>query len=297
MAAQGLHAERRREERAAWLLLAPYLLMFLAFLVYPSIQGLYMSFTDARLGRASAPWVGLDNYQYVLTDPLFHTTVINTLVFVLESTPLLIAVPLALAVALNRALPLQGFLRGAFFVPFTLSVSVIGITWWWLLQPQFGLVNVYLQALGLPAPGWFQHGGWAMFAVVLATVWWTVGYNLILFLAGLSAIPQGVYEAAKMDGANWWHEFWYVTLPLLRPTMLLVVVIQIIASFQVFGQVFVITTGGPGDATRTVIQYVYEAAFVNQRMGDGSAAAWVLFVVIMIFSVIQFRVLRGHTEY
>jgi multiple sugar transport system permease protein len=297
MAAQGLHAERRREERAAWLLLAPYLLMFLAFLVYPSLQGLYMSFTDARLGRAAMPWVGLENYEYVLTDSLFHTTVINTLAFVLESTPLLIVIPLALAVALHRALPLRAFLRGAFFVPFTLSVSVIGITWWWLLQPQFGLINVYLQAIGLPAPGWFQSGGWAMFAVVLATVWWTAGYNLILFLAGLGAIPVSVYEAAKIDGATWWHEFWYVTLPLLRPTMLLVVVIQVIASFQVFGQVFVITTGGPGDSTRTVIQYVYEAAFVNQRMGDGSAAAWVLFVVIMLFSVIQFRVLRGHTDY
>jgi len=296
-AAHGLHAERRREEIAAWLLLAPYLLMFLAFLVYPSLQGLYMSFTDARLGRAAAPWVGLENYGYVLTDPLFHTTVYNTLIFVLESTPLLIVVPLLLAVALHQALPGRAFLRGAFFVPFTLSVSVIGITWWWMLQPQFGLINVYLQALGLGAPGWFTSGAWAMFAVVLATVWWTAGYNLILFLAGLGAIPISVYEAAKIDGASWWHEFWYVTLPLLRPTMLLVVVIQVIASFQVFGQVFVITTGGPGDSTRTVIQYVYDAAFVNQRMGDGSAAAWILFVVIMIFSVIQFRFLRGHTEY
>jgi multiple sugar transport system permease protein len=297
MAAQSLHAERRREERAAWLLLAPYLLMFLAFLVYPSIQGLYMSFTDARLGRASAPWVGLENYQYVLTDSLFHLTVINTLVFVLESTPLLIVIPLMLAVALHRALPGRAFLRGAFFVPFTLSVSVIGITWWWLIQPQFGLINVYLQALGVTPPGWLQSGGWAMFAVVLATVWWTAGYNLVLFLAGLGAIPVSVYEAARIDGANWWHEFRHVTLPLLRPTMLLVVVIQLIASFQVFGQVFVITTGGPGDSTRTVIQYVYESAFVNQRMGDGSAAAWVLFVVILVFSVVQFRVLRGHTEY
>src|SRR5215212_3567445 len=184
-AAPGLRAERRREELAAWLLLAPYLLMFLAFLVYPSLQGLYMSFTDARLGRAAMPWVGLDNYAYVLTDPLFHTTVLNTLVFVLESTPVLIVIPLLIAVALHRDLPLRAFLRGAFFVPFTLSVSVIGITWWWLLQPQFGLINLGLQAIGIPAPGWFQSGAWAMFAVVLATVWWTAGYNLILFLAGL----------------------------------------------------------------------------------------------------------------
>src|SRR5215212_600673 len=162
-----------------------------------------------------------------------------------------------------------------------------------MLQPQFVLIKLGLQAIGLPAPGWFQSGAWAMFAVVLATVWWTAGYNLILFLAGLGAIPVSVYEAAKIDGANAWREFRHITLPLLRPTMLLVVVIQVIASFQVFGQVFVMTQGGPGDGTRTVIQYVYEAAFVNRRMAEGSAAAWLLFVIIVVFSWVQFRVLRG----
>jgi multiple sugar transport system permease protein len=288
---------RRREEVAAYLMLAPYLLAFLAFMVYPSIQGLYLSFTDARLGRPEMPWIGLENYVYILTDPLFHTVTLNTLIFVAESTPLLIVIPLALAVALNRRLPFRTFLRAAFFVPFTLSVSVISITWWWLLDPNAGLVNYYLRIAGFTPPAWLSNPFWAMVGVVIATVWWTAGYNLLLFLAGLQNIPQHVYEAARIDGAGPWREFRSITLPLLRPTMLLVLIIQIIASFQVFGQVFVMTTGGPGDATRTVIQYVYESAFVNQRMGEGSAAAWILFVIILIFSVIQFRLLSGHTEY
>lgn len=292
-----LRTDRRREEVAAYVLLSPYLLAFVLFMVYPSIQGLYLSFTDARLGRVDAKLIGLENYLYVLTDPLFHTVALNTLVFVLESTPLLIVIPLGLAVALNRNLPMRAFLRGAFFIPFTLSVSVIGITWWWLLDNNFGLVNFYLKAAGATPPAWLQNPTWAMVGVVLATVWWTAGYNLVLFLAGLQNIPRSVYEAARIDGANAWREFWSITLPLLRPTMLLVLIIQIIASFQVFGQVFVMTSGGPGDSTRTVLQYVYESAFVGQRMGEGSAAAWVLFVVILIFSTIQFRLLSGHTEY
>ena len=292
-----MQAARRREEGWAYLMLAPYLLMFVLFLVYPSLHGLYLSFTDAQLGSREIAWIGIENYTWVLTDPLFAKVVLNTLIFVVESTPLLIVIPLALAVALNRGLPFQGVLRGAFFVPFTLSVSVIGITWWWLLEPGFGLLNSVLRDLGASPPAWLTSPGWAMLGVVIATVWWTAGYNLVLFLAGLQAIPASLYEAARIDGANAWREFRHITLPLLRPTMLLVVVIQVIASFQVFGQVFVMTQGGPGDGTRTVIQYVYESAFVNRRMAEGSAAAWILFVIIVIFSWIQFRVLRGHTEY
>ena len=292
-----LHTARRQEQIAAYVLLAPYLLAFVAFMVYPSLQGLYLSFTDARLGQSEMPWIGLENYVYILTDPLFRTVLLNTLIFVLESTPLLIVIPLALAVALNRQLPARAFLRAAFFVPFTLSVSIISITWWWMLEPNLGPVNFYLKAWGFAPPAWLSSTGWAMLGVVLATVWWTAGYNLVLFLAGLQNIPQHLYEAARIDGAGPWREFWSITLPLLRPTMLLVLVIQVIASFQVFGQVFVMTTGGPGDSTRTVIQYVYESAFVGQRMGEGSAAAWILFVIILIFSTIQFRLFSGHTEY
>lgn len=292
-----LRAERRQNTVAAYTLLAPYLAAFAVFLVYPAVHGLYLSFTDFRLGRLKFNWVGLDNYRFILTDPLFHTTVKNTAVFVLESTPLLVFIPLVLAVLLNQRIPLRNFLRGAFVVPFTLSVTIVSIVWWWMLDSNVGLLNYYLRQWGLNPPAWLTHPTWAMVAVVLTTVWWTAGYNLVLFLAGLQSIPQHLYEAARIDGANAWHQFRAITLPLLRPTMLFVLVMQVIASFQVFGQVYVMTAGGPGDATRTVIQYVYETAFVGQRMGEGSAAAWILFVIMAVFSVIQFRFLSGHTEY
>jgi multiple sugar transport system permease protein len=205
--------------------------------------------------------------------------------------------PLALGVALNARVPMRAFLRGAFFLPFTLSVSIVSICWWWLLDANFGPVYVYLKSAGIHPPVWLSSPGLAMAAVVLATVWWTSGYNMVLFLAGLQDIPQHLYEAARMDGAGGWLVFRAITLPLLRPTMLFVVVIQLIASFQVFGQVYVMTNGGPGDSTRTVIQHVYETAFVQQRMAEGSAAAWILFVIILAVSVGQFHFLRGHTEY
>jgi len=292
-----LSAERRHEAWTAHLMLAPYVLAFLVFMVAPSVYGLYLSFTDYRLGSVRIHWIGWENFAYVLTDPKFQTSVKNTVVFVLESTPALVALPLLLAIALNRGVPLRDFLRGAFFLPFTLSVSVVSICWWWLLDANFGPVYFYLKELGFHPPVWISDPRLAMAAVVLATVWWTSGYNMVLFLAGLQDIPLHLYEAARMDGAGGWRQFWAITLPLLRPTMLFVVVIQVIASFQIFGQVYVMTQGGPGDSTRTVIQHVYETAFVQQRMAEGSAAAWILFVIILVFSLAQFRFLSGHTEY
>src|SRR5919202_6345865 len=227
-----IRAARRREEAWAYVMLAPYLLTFLAFLVYPSIQGLYLSFTDAQLGGRDVQWIGFENYTWILTDPLFATVVLNTLIFVAESTPLLIAIPLLLAVLLNRGLPMQAFLRGAFFVPFTLSVSVISITWWWLYEPNFGLVNSYVRQLGLSPIAWLTTPGWAMLGVVIATVWWTAGYNLVLFLAGLQAIPVSVYEAARIDGAGPLGKFVNVTIPMLSPTLFYIVVTSIIFAFQ-----------------------------------------------------------------
>jgi multiple sugar transport system permease protein len=293
----GRAARRRGDTWAAYALLAPYLAAFAAFMVVPSVYGLYLGFTDFRLGTVHPRWTGFDNIAYVLTDPLFRTTVVNTVVFVLESTPLLIVVPLGLAVALNQRLPLRAFFRGTFFLPFTLSVSIVSICWWWLLDPNFGPAYFYVRQLGLRPPAWISSPPLAMAAVVAATVWWTAGYNMVLFLAGLQDIPAHLYEAARIDGAGGWRQFRSVTLPLLRPTMLFVIVIQLIASFQVFGQVYVMTAGGPGNATRTVIQYVYETAFVQLQLSEGAAAAWLLFLIILVFSLAQFRLFSGHTEY
>jgi multiple sugar transport system permease protein len=281
-----------------YLFLAPGLLLFSVFRLYPLLDGLRLSFTNARLGRAEYGWVGLANYERLLEDTRFHTSLWNTAFYTAASTLPILAIPLVLAVALNRGVGLRTFLRSAFFFPFTLSVVTVGLTWLWLLDPIVGPFNYYLRSLGLPVRSWLADPYTAMWAIILTTVWWVTGYYLVIYLAGLQDIPPELYEAAALDGASGWRSFWSITLPLLRPVLLFVFVTHIIGSFQIFGQVFVLTQGGPGDATRTVVQHLYETAFQNFfHFGSASAMAWVLFGLIVMFSLIQFRLLRGHTEY
>jgi multiple sugar transport system permease protein len=282
---------RRRAGRVwltPYLFLLPGLLLFVVFRVYPLLDGLRLSFTNARLGRTAVAWVGLANYQRLLDDTRFQVSLLNTAFYTAASTLPILAVPLALAVLLNRGVALRAVLRGAFFFPFTLSVVTVGLTWLWLLDPVVGPFNYYLRALGIPVRSWLADPTTAMWVIVATTVWWVTGYYLVIYLAGLQDIPRDLYEAS----------FWAITLPLLRPVLLFVFVTHIIGSFQIFGQVFVMTLGGPGDATRTVVQHLYETAFQNFfHFGSASAMAWVLFAIILVFSVLQFRLLRGHTEY
>ena len=172
------------------------------------------------------------------------------------------------------------------------SVASVGVLWQWFYNPAFGLINYYLGLAGLPGQNWLQQTSTAMLAIVITTVWWTSGWNMILFLAGLQDIPEHLYDAAKIDGAGSWALFRYVTLPGLRATLLFVGVTTIIGSFRVFGQVFVMTNGGPFDSTRTVVQHIYETGFRYFKMGSASAVAWVLFCIVVIFTLVQFRLLK-----
>ena len=289
---------RRRGALTPYLFLAPGLLLFAAFRLYPLLDGLRLSFTNARLGRTQYAWVGLANYERLLEDTRFHASLWNTAFYTVASTLPVLAIPLALALALNRGVALRTWLRSAFFFPFTLSVVTVGLTWLWLLDPVVGPFNYYLRSLGFPVRSWLADPSTAMWTIILTTVWWVAGYYLVIYLAGLQDIPRELYEAAAIDGATGWRSFWAITLPLLRPVLLFVFVTHIIGSFQIFGQVFILTQGGPGDATRTAVQHLYETAFQNFfHFGSASAMAWVLFAVIVGFSLLQFRVLRGHTEY
>jgi multiple sugar transport system permease protein len=288
----------RRVSPTPYLFLLPALLLFLLFRVYPLVNGLWLSFTSARLGRAEYTFVGLSNYEKLLDDSRFLLSLVNTAYYTVASTLPILALPLLLAVALNRGIAFKALLRGAFFFPFTLSVVTVGLTWLWLLDPVVGPFNYYLKQMGFPVRSLLADPQTAMWGIVLTSVWWVTGYYLVIYLAGLQDIPHHLYEAAAIDGASAWRSFWSITLPLLRPVFLFVFVIHIIGSFQIFGQVFIMTQGGPGDATRTVVQHLYEAAFQNLfQFGSASAMAWVLFAVILVFSVIQFRILRGHAEY
>lgn len=281
-----------------YLFLLPALLLFLLFRVYPLLNGLWMSVTNARLGRAAYAFVGLANYKRLLNDPRFQLSLVNTAFYTVASTLPILALPLLLAVVLNRGVALKTLLRGAFFFPFTLSVVTVGLTWLWLLDPVVGPFNYYLKQMGIPVRSLLADPQTAMWGIVLTSVWWVTGYYLVIYLAGLQDIPRHLYEAAAIDGASAWRSFWSITLPLLRPVFLFVFVIHIIGSFQIFGQVFIMTQGGPGDATRTVVQHLYEEGFQSLfHFGSASAMAWVLFAVILVFSLMQFRILRGHAEY
>jgi multiple sugar transport system permease protein len=275
-----------------YLYLAPFLVFFVVFQIYPIFQGLYVSLTRWDLATP-ARFIGITNYVNLLTtDTLFWKALRNTSLFVVLNAPLAVVVPLGLAILVNEPIRGRAIFRSAFSTPLMISVASVGVLWQWFYNPAFGLINYYLGLVGLPGQSWLTTPSWAMVAVVITTVWWTSGFNMILFLAGLQDIPEHLYDAAKIDGAGSWALFRYVTLPGLRATLLFVGVTTIIGSFRVFGQVFVMTNGGPFDSTRTIVQHIYETGFRYFKMGSASAIAWALFCIVVVFTLIQFRLLK-----
>lgn len=295
----------RRAVRVRWtaiavpyLYLAPFLVPFVVFRVYPLLYGLYVSLTKATFGAARFPFIGLGNFARLAADPRFHTAALNTVVFTLEATVPVLGLPLLLAVILNRAVAWRTLLRSIFFFPFTLSVVTVGLIWAWMLDPVSGPFSYYLQRLDIATVPWLGDSRTAMPAIVLATVWSVTGYYLVIFLAAIQDIPPTLLEAAGLDGANAWQRFWSITFPLLRPIILFVLIIHITGAFQIFGLVFVMTKGGPADATLTVVQYIYDQGFQGSfDLGSAAAMSWLLFVAISIVSVVQFRIFRGQAEY
>ena len=273
------------------LYLAPYLVFFIIFQVYPVFYGVYVSLTAWDL-LSEPRFVGLANYTGLFQDGLFWTSFRNTVLFVALDAPLAVLVPLGLALLINEHMPGLTVFRSAFVTPLMISVSSVSVLWTWFYNPTFGLINYYAQMVGLPGQHWLSEPGWAMVAIVITTVWWTSGFNMVLFLAGLQNIPEHLYDAAKVDGAGALAIFRHITLPGLRPTLLFVGVTTIINTFRVFGQVLVMTNGGPFDSTRTIVQHIYETGFHFFRMGGAAAIAWVLFLIVMVFTLIQFRLQR-----
>lgn len=281
-----------RSWRAApYLFILPYLSFFVVFRLGPSLAGLGIAFTNwAAVGTPK--WVGMANFQAMARDPLLKDAVLNTLMFTLLTVPLLIGLGLGLAIFLNQPYRGRGVGRIAVFVPYVVMSTVVGVLWTWLLEKDFGLINV---VLGLDIP-WLVSTDYAMFAIVMTTVWWTVGYNMVLFLAGLQDIPAELYEAARIDGASRFQLLRRITLPLLAPTTFLVLMLTIINSFQVFDQVFVMTSGGPGTSTLTLVQYIYTTAFQFRKFGYGSAVAVLLFAILVVLALIQTRAYRRGLE-
>ena len=276
---------RRSDNLRGWLYLAPFLLAFGLFLIWPTVYGLWMSFTGTSLAGTNTQFVGLANWKEALGDPQVWTSLGNTVWFTVLSTIPLVLVAMLLAVLVNIGLPGQWFWRLSFFMPFLLASTVVSQFWNWMYNPQLGLVNTVLGWFGIAGPAWLQDPNTAMISVVITTVWWTIGFNFLLYLAALQNIPDQLYEAASIDGAGAWQKFRSITLPQLAPTTVLVLVLQMLASLKVFDQIYQMTGGGPGGSTRPVLLYIYEVGFTGYRLGYASAISYIFFFLIIIVSI------------
>ena len=278
-----------RDAVAAGIFLTPALLILGIFLFYPIVYLLYLSFTTGSFTVTGIEWVGLRNYQRLFTDADFWQVIGNTAYFTIATVIPTIIIPLGLAVLLNRALALRGVLRTAYFIPSITSLVAVGLAWRWLFQTD-GRVNDLLITVGLEPISWLSSTVWAMPVLILLSSWKQLGFNLVVFLAGLQTIPQSRYEAAELDGANGWAKFWYITLPGLTPTLVFAVLTTAIFTLRSFEQVYIITGGGPLNSTNLLVYYIYEQAFANFEFGYAAAAATVLLAIAFIFVAIYLRV-------
>ena len=279
-----------RDLRDGILFSLPFVLIYIILLVFPICFGFFISFFKWDI-LSSREFIGLGNYLSLFKDRMFYSSLWHTFQFVLITTPALMAAGFLMALFVTSRSPLKGAGENVFFIPYILSITVIGTLWAWLFQKNYGLLNQLLTLFGAEPVGWLTDPDKAMWSVAGATIWWTAGFNMILFSAGIKQIPAEVYESAKIDGAGYLRTVKDITIPLLRPTTALCMILQIIASFNVFGQVFVMTGGGPYGKTRVLIQYIYENGFTYFKMGYSSAMAYILFLLIMIVSVVYYKIL------
>jgi len=276
-----------RENLPALALLAPFLIAFLLFFLVPAVETFWLSLTESSLTRTSA-FVGLENYATLVQDTSFWDALGNTFYFALLTVIPLTAIGLVMALLVNRFVAAQGWLQGVFFLPFVLPISVMTLIADWMLQPSSGVIN---HILGIQRP-WLADPTWALPAVAIGTVWWTVGFNMLLFLAGLRNIPAEQYEAAALDGARGWKLFANITWPALRPVTVTCLILQVIASLKVFGQTYILTSGGPFNTTRVTLHYMYETAFTQSDAGYAAAIAMAFVAVVILLSLLQVWIVR-----
>ncbi len=275
-----------------YLFVLPFLILFAIFILRPILASFQMSFFRWEI-FGPKPYIGLENYDELLNDDLWWVALRNTAYFVFLTSALLTTLPIFVAIALNIPFRGRNIFRTVFFFPYLLSASVVGLIIRWMLGEQFGIANYLLESIGLGPVPFIANTDMVIPSLSVTTLWWGFGFPMLIYLAGLSNIPQDIYEAARIDGARGWQMTRYITIPLLRPTILFVAVTQLISHFQVFAQPYVITNGGPGQASFTVIIYMFRAAWTYFRMGFATTMAVLLAVIIMTFTLLQFR-LGGH---
>ena len=289
--------KRDHEGLTAGLFLLPNLIGFLIFTAIPVGAAFILAFYDYDL-LLGASWAGLENFREMFTtDEVFRAALFNTVYFTAVSVPLSVVLGLVTAMLVNQALRGIVIFRSIFLLPYVTVTVALSLVWKWIYLPDIGLINSVLGVFGIDGPPWLTSGTWAMPALILMSVWKGFGYNMVIFLAGLQGIPDHLYDAAKVDGATAWRRFLNVTLPLLSPTTFFVVVISVISSFQVFDQALIMTNGGPGTATTTLVLYIYQKGFQSFEMGYAAAVALILFAAIFVFTVIQFMFQRRWVTY
>ncbi len=282
----------KKYEGVLWLI--PFLIPYGIFTFAMLISSVSLSFTDYKI-LGERTFTGFSNYSALFTDTVYWQSLRNTVIYVLLSTPVLIIMPLIIGIAIeHKLLVTRGLFRTTFFAPYVLPVSVVAYTFLYMFQPYTGLINNLLRAIGsLGAKEelfWLMDTKLAWVTIILETLWWTGGFNMVIYISGMQEIPDQYYEATEIDGATYLQKVWYITLPLLNRVHTTVLFLQLVASFKVFGQVYLLTAGNPGGSTRTYIQYLFETGFRTFNIGRGSAAAIVLLLIIMLVSFVQFTV-------
>ncbi len=283
--------------RAGWWFSTPFLVVYVLFLIGPVLIGLVISFFNTSTVSAGVgKWVGLSNYTAVLKNADFWASMWHTAIFALLSTPLLVVIPLLFAILASRVVRNRWFFRLAFFAPYVVPSSAVCLIFAFMYTPETGLITKAFSAVGLSAPNFLGSAGGAWFGVTLLTLWWTFGLNFILYTAAIQDISEDVYEASAIDGASPWQQITRITVPLLRPTIALVLILQLLASLKVFDQIYILLAGGPGNKTRPVIEYIYDTGLTSYRGGYASAATMVYLVVLIVISAVWVLFNRRTTE-
>jgi len=280
---------RSSQWKIAVVFLLPYLVIFSIFRFVPSVGGLVVSFFKWSLG-GDPKFIGIDNYVNLAQDGSFYISIRNTLSFFVLTVPVLVVASLLLAMLLNQKLAGRRVMRTISIIPYVLIPSIVGIMWNWMFDNNFGLLNYYIKKLGGSPIFWLTDERFALIAVSIVVVWTYIGYDMILFLAGLQGIPKETYEAAEVDGASTFQVFWHITLPLLKPVTMMVSTLTLVNVVQLFDQIYVMTNGGPGTSTLTMVQYMYTSAFTNYELGYGSAIEVVILVLLMVLITVQNRI-------
>jgi multiple sugar transport system permease protein len=290
-------AGRPGHGRSAVWFLAPFVVLNVLFIIGPAVYGVVISFFDTSMVRSGlGSFAGFRNYGEALGSADFWSSLWHTILFTLLTTPPLVILALFFALLAERMKRGRWFYRLAFFLPYVLPSAVVALIWIWLYTPVLGLLSTIVTTFGFSEPNWLGDPNWAMVSLAITTVWWTLGFNFVLYLAGLQEIPRDLYEASSMDGAGPWQQIWRITLPMLARTTTLVVVLQIIASLKVFDQMYIMTSGGPNFSTRSVLEYIYDVGFTDMRTGYAAAASTLFFIVVLIVSAVWLYMTRRQEQ-